>query len=520
MFPDESHKDQLQLLEKVLKRDGFRFVIIGQNHRTVFDQVAEWIKEKFPNQLSLTIEIAGKDYRGFMDSLKSAADKWILIPDFDRLFEKGYEAFCTAINQRRDYFARNNKVLLCFLFEDKLNLIPDKIPDLWSLRTLEIVFIDDYHHFDRNNEWLEMKPQTSLGGTSFSEKLDEINFIQKQIEETEKSNFNLLLRYYAQLGNIYLDLSDFKNARDYFQKALEISSKFEDRTSMIEILNTLGQINAATGNYQIAKTQLRQALAMVQEISNSEFNRAIINNLGQLYSEQANYKKALEYFLKSLENSVKTTDLNGEAIVLNNIGQIQMALGDYKKALEFQNRSLRIRRDLGDKKGESITLNNISQIYDTIGEYQRALEYLEQSLNIKRQIGDKLGESIVLNNMGQIFKVKGNLLKALELTKLSLEIQNELGDKFAISKSLNNLSQIYEYHKAIDLLESSIKLRREINDKKGLIYSLFNLGSTYLDQKLNQPEKAKEYLQECALINKKIQNPEISAALKNLGYEE
>jgi tetratricopeptide (TPR) repeat protein len=177
-----------------------------------------------------------------MDMPEKNADAWILIPDFDRLFEKGYEAFCTAINQRRDYFARNNKVLLCFLFEDKLKLIPDKIPDLWSLRTLEISLEAIVPKMILGDLWMQPGFETSsLGGRSLKEKEKEVENLLSQIKRTNPLDLILLGGLYRQLALIYFDFTDYQGAIENLMKALEIATKTDDEETQMTDLKPDGK---------------------------------------------------------------------------------------------------------------------------------------------------------------------------------------------------------------------------------------------------------------------------------------
>jgi len=87
---------------------------------------------------------------------------------------------------------------------------------------------------------------------------------------------------------------------------------------------------------------------------------------------------------------------------------------------------------------------------------------------------------------------------------------------------LNNIGEIHkergELAKALDVLEKSLKIWREIGDKKAVVFTLFNLATIYLDQRINESEKAMNYVNECIEINKKIQNPQIKSALKKMGF--
>ena len=169
------------------------------------------------------------------------------------------------------------------------------------------------------------------------------------------------------------------------------------------------------------------------------------------------------------------------ALTINRLGLIYKLYGQLDKALFFYQKNLSLYQKNHDKALEGTTLNNISQIYDSWGDYDMALGYLEQSLKIQREIGDKAGEGTTLNNISQIYDSWG------------------------------------DYDKALGYLEQSLKIRREIGFPSGLAYTLFNLAMTCFDKRVNQPEKGNQYLAEVLEINKFIQDPQLTKALKDRG---
>lgn len=321
---DPTNTDQLQTLVNALRQPGFRFILIEYNHLSIYNDVRKLLEEKHPEQPQYELNISGNDYHSLTEGIKNAGKAWIMIPDFDLLFTPEYEDVCTAFNQRRDFFARNNVVLICYIREGNLKQVPVKIPDFWSLRSLEINI-----HIERVKPKLtalsdlgEFKEKSSLGGKSVDDKTQEILNIKNQIQQTDTTNLILLQALYSQLAQLYYDVSDYSPALKYSQKALDLNK----------------------------------------------------NN------------------------------------------------PDYFK------------------------------------------------------------EGLLLNNIGEIFKARGEFTHALEFFEKSLEIW------------------------------------REIGDKTGLVFTLFNLATVYLDEKINAPEKAEQFLKECLEINKEMQNPQISAALQEMRF--
>lgn len=324
LMNDPTNNDQLQTLVNALRQPGFRFILVEYNHLSIYDDVMKLLEEKYPEQARIELRISGNDYHSLTEQINEAGKAWVMIPDFDLLFTPEYETVCTAFNQRRDFFARNNVVLICFILEGNMKQVPVKIPDFWSLRSLEIKIQTERvkPKLTALSDLGVFKEKSSLGGKSIDDKTQEILKIKSQIQQTDTTNFILLQALFLQLAQLYFDISDYAPALAYSQKALE--------------------------------------------------------------------------------------------------------------------------------------LNKINP--------------------------DIFKEGLLLNNIGEIHKERG------------------------------------EFAKALDVLGKSLKIWREIGDKTAVVFTLFNLATIYLDARINEPEKAMNYLNECIEINKKIQNPQITSALKKMGF--
>jgi tetratricopeptide (TPR) repeat protein len=507
MFPDDAHKEQLQLLEKVLKRDGFRFIIIGQNHRDVFLKTKDWLHEKFPQQKLGVIEIHGKDYRQFMDELKKHDEAWILIPDFDRLFDKENEAFCTALNQRRDYFARNEMVLIAFLFEEKLKLIPDKIPDLWSLRTLELSFELDASVVIKPEMWINSSQEIStLGGTTLTEKNSEIENLLAQLKKVKPNEKQLLENIHQQLGRLYFSVSDYQKALFHFENSLKINQEIGDRAGEGTTLNNISQIYDARGDYQTALHYLERSLKIVEEIDDINGKALLLANIGHLRTIKGDFKNALKDYEKSYKIMQETGNKAGQAVALVNISGIYRALGDYQQALDYIEEALKIQLEIGDKTSLGITFNNISQIYHARGNFKKALEYLQQALNIQQEIGDKRGMGATLNNIAIAHHVARDYQSSLKYLDQALRIQNEIGDKMGTSTTLSNISQVFDavgkYQDALKVLQIALTIQQEMGDKVGEACTLNNISSIYRAK--GDYQHATEFVEKALNVQKEI----------------
>jgi len=538
----EAHfSDELLLLGNALRNESFRFILVSHNRRSIYVDIKEWLTQQFGSHRTIVdFSFNGKKITAIRDAVVSLNKGILIISDLDFIFRPENADLCTYFNQRRDFFARFDIAFICFIQPSSFPILATKLPDWWSLRSLELEFVREEPETGLvNPNQIESFESSVYSNLTPAEKTAEIDRLKRQVEQTDHNNKVLLGSLYGLLGQLLYLSSQFDSALLYYEQAAAIQQEIGDRKGEGTTLNNISQIYKARGNYDTALRYLEQSLGIRQEIGGRRGEGATLNNIGQIYKARGDYDTALRYLEQSLGIVQEIGDRRVEGATLNNIGLIYKARGDYDTALRYYEQSLGIMQEIGDRQGEGTTLNNISQIYDVKGDYDTALRYLEQSLGIQQEIGDRQGEGATLNNISQIYSARGDYDTALRYLEQSLGIQQEIGDRQGEGATLNNLatnahakgdydtalryleqslgivqeigdrqvegatlnniSQIYyakgDYDTALRYLEQSLGIRQEIGDIAGMANTLYNLGAIYLNQQNDIERAVKAFLQ-------------------------
>ena len=200
---------------------------------------------------------------------------------------------------------------------------------------------------------------------------------------------------YNNMGGIYQVQGDISRAKEYYEKALNISLSVngENDLGVAVCYSNIGGIYQDQGDYVNALTYYKKALEI--QLSYGEISPDVsttYNNIGNLYSDQGNKSKALEYYEKSLkiDLSLYREDHPQVATQYYNIGQVYYSQKNYDKALEYNEKAL-----------EGLLVNgvnlplaasayyNIGVIYYNRKYYAKSLLFLEKSLAIDRKILDE-----------------------------------------------------------------------------------------------------------------------------------
>ncbi len=169
---------------------------------------------------------------------------------------------------------------------------------------------------------------------------------------------------YTNIGNIKDDLGEatFSSGKDvqkalslaneafqYYQQAIDIRHRLQDRDGEAQIYNNLGSLYKNIGTYQLAQGQSGAA--------NNSFRTGLFN-----------LNRSLHLF-DSLDNK------KGMIETYNAMGDVKRRERDYEAALDFTNQYLQLAQETGDQKFIIYGYKDLSRIYAETGRWQEAFDY-------------------------------------------------------------------------------------------------------------------------------------------------
>ena len=346
-----------------------------------------------------------------------------------------------------------------------------------------------------------------------------IQYFRKVYEKEEVDNeikVDSIIKY----GQILHRKCDYKEALDFYGKALEISQYINYEKGIALSINNMGVLFDNKGEWDKALEKYGESLSISKKVGDKSGIALCLNNIGGVLSGKGEAGKALEKYEESLRISKDLGDKSGIALCLNNIGRVFSGKGEVDKALEKYEESLTINKDLGDKSGIAACLNNIGVVFSKKGELDKAFEKHEESLAIRKELGDRYGIALCLNNIGGVLSEKCGVDEALEKYEESLAISKELGDRYGISTCLNNiggvLSEKCGVDKALEKYEESLAIRKGLGYRSGIAACLNNIGGVF--SKKGELDKALEKYEESLAISKDIGDRYgIATCLNNIG---
>ncbi len=297
---------------------------------------------------------------------------------------------------------------------------------------------------------------------------------------------------FLNLGGAYYELGEFKESIEFFQQTLIIAKEIKDADleksaeKLLVLMEAEKQRKEADrllqqGVQQYEISQFREALQswekalqIYQEIKNRQGEAASLDNLGSAYLSLGQYQKAIDLHQKSLVINREIVNLQGEARALNNLGNVYQSLGQYQKAIQFYQQSLGIARDVGFRQEEAASLGNLGNAYSSLGQYQKAINNLEASLNITLKTRSELSrdhrKDFLASNEGTVITLATILIEQNQPEKafqwLNLATTADLAD---YNRLINAKVADPDAQKALDNWNADNQqlegMRRQLQDK-------------------------------------------------------
>ena len=312
----------------------------------------------------------------------------------------------------------------------------------------------------------------------------------------------------------FYSLGEYVKAKEYYEKALAISTEIGDRRGEGTWYGNLGNVFDSLGEYVKAKEYYEKALAISTEIGDREGEGRRYGNLGNVFHSLGEYVKAKEYYEKALAISTEISDRAVEGRLYGNLGNVFHSLGEYVKAKEYYEKALAISTEIGDRAGEGTLYGKLGNVFRSVGEYVKAQEYYEKALAISTEIGHQPTEAEAYLLLATVFIDLRDYRQSKSFCDKALAISLKSGDKSLEARCY--LAEGYfhgslgDKQKAKASFEKALAIAVEIGKKNVEARSYLSLGGVF--QSGGGHDEAEEYLEKALSIAVNIGGAEIEFA--------
>ncbi|WP_161603008.1 tetratricopeptide repeat-containing sensor histidine kinase [Pedobacter arcticus] len=290
-------------------------------------------------------------------------------------------------------------------------------------------------------------------------------------DHNKNADAKSLLRINRTTGALLLRYGYLQLAEKYYEDAVAISRKLNDKPAEAENTNSLGVLWAKKGDYVKAEASFLKALLIAKQEDNPELMTASYLKLSTLRIRQNRVDAAYIFCLKADSVNKKYQSHFFEVDLMSNKAVVYAIRGNLKKALGFFKKSYEVAVNEGAKVEQVLGLQNIGLIYKEEKDYKRALAYLNQGLTLAKKSGLRDEELRLSINIPVILVEKNELQLAedefLELLTRSKEAGLEdlvlevYGHLISLAKTQANYKKAFEYLGSSKSIED-----KQINEQK------------------------------------------------------
>lgn len=309
----------------------------------------------------------------------------------------------------------------------------------------------------------------------------------------------------------------------FFSQKIEIDSLLKvirvskEDTAQVTRLNDVGSLYEDVNDLKNARASYDKALALAQKLN---FKKGIAINLydiGGLYYDESSYNDALDHFSKALDINLEMLDSTRIGDCYNMMGDVYRKQAKYPKALDCLLKGLKLREAQKQTKRIASSNNNIGLVYLEIDNFTKALEYFEKALKSAKESNNKFTICRCYNRMAIVYNELGQNDKAMEYYQLSLKTATEVDDKTVMWIASGNIGNLYaelnKYDEALEAYKKSCDIATAIGNREGLCSSYRSMG--YLDIKKKDYKSAEEYFRKAEKLALEL---ELNDALRDV-YE-
>lgn len=159
----------------------------------------------------------------------------------------------------------------------------------------------------------------------------------------QMGDFKGVILITSQLGTLAREVEgNSLKARQYTERALELSRQLRDKKNEAIELNNLATIAFDEGNFEESEGLLKTSLLLKQHLGHVSGQMITLTTLGALHAQQAQYEGAFKYLQQALELARRLGSPRGQVAALAELGETARRQGESAAAASYFTAMLRL----------------------------------------------------------------------------------------------------------------------------------------------------------------------------------
>ncbi len=338
-----------------------------------------------------------------------------------------------------------------------------------------------------------------------------------EVNEIEK-----YAKMYQLIGNILTVTDNLPDAMTHYMVAQELAEKGHYVSILPHIYNNMGLIYKESEDYRNALTCFNKSYKVFLEIKDIPNSGNPLMNIGLVYFMLGDLGQASNYTNRALEIFRKSGEDISEAECLADLGQIKNQLGQYEEAIELLNQGLALidksnSKYLGPKNIiRSELLIRTGMNYLDMGNFIVAKSFLFRGYKLARIMSQPKMVISAAENLSKLYKKSGRSDSALFYYEIFHEQSDSLSKMMTVRTiKLNEIRKEYDKKQK----ENEMRLSFEASSRKTILILYIISGAAllavvfilFLMLRLEKQKKKQGDLEKQALNEKlEYQNKELT----------
>ncbi|MEO0403566.1 MAG: tetratricopeptide repeat protein [Bacteroidota bacterium] len=248
-------------------------------------------------------------------------------------------------------------------------------------------------------------------------------------ERESKGEFDELISLYLNLGSINIELQNTDAAKEYLDKAAELSTEYNELIGELYAKGSLATIYSKTGDTDTAIAIFQEQIPIYDSLGHGlSIN---LSNIGLAYERGNQLDSALLYYQRAFEE-LSPDDLHSKAMIINNKAGIYHKLKRIPEAKEQALLSLNLSDSLGIIDLSHKNYELLAQLEFDLYNYQQASEYYKKTVALQDSLSE-IADSKYLTTLSTVYEVDKKEKEIANLDEDKKQQQETIGRLILVS---------------------------------------------------------------------------------------
>jgi tetratricopeptide (TPR) repeat protein len=244
------------------------------------------------------------------------------------------------------------------------------------------------------------------------------------------------------LGDVYLGLAEYPEARQCYEEARTVYARIGDRRGEAKCIQSLGRVHLRLAEYGEAKQRYGEARTVFAHIGHRRGEANCIRALGDVHLRLDELEEARQCYENARTIFAQTGDRLGEVTCIKSLGDAHYMRGELQGAGQRYEEAQPIYAQIGDRRGEADAIGSLGDVHRQLGKLDEARQRYEEARAIFCQIGDRLGEANCVRALGHMHRMRDEYPEARQRYEEARPIYAQIGDRYGYAVTLAYLGLV------------------------------------------------------------------------------